>query len=110
MVVVAGIDTERGVVLLSDPGSPDGNLEEVPIDVFLDAWADSDNTMIVAEDPAPQDATTPADEQLRARDRADRPSQGITSQPAASQVAAVTASAVAAPWVLLPVALPGASA
>jgi hypothetical protein len=104
MVVVAGIDTERGVVLLSDPGVPNGNLEEVPIDVFLDAWADSDNTMIVAEDPAPQDAPAPADDSLGAAAPATT-SQGITSQ-----VAAATASTVAGPWVLLPVALPGASA
>ena len=76
MVVVAGIDTERGVVLLSDPGSPDGNLEEVPIDVFMDAWADSDNSMIVAEGPAPgageQSPRRPRRRLRRPRELADR--------------------------------------
>ncbi|ODU03113.1 MAG: hypothetical protein ABS81_15495 [Pseudonocardia sp. SCN 72-86] len=51
-VVVAGIDYDRGVVLLSDPGNPNGNLEEVPIDVFMDAWADSRYEMITCDEPA----------------------------------------------------------
>ncbi len=97
MVVVAGIDTDRGVVLLSDPGSPDGDLEEVPIEVFMDAWADSDHTMIVAEDPAPDGAAAAADT------RADT---GVdTGSMASSQIAGVTARAVDEPWVLLPVTL-----
>jgi hypothetical protein len=51
-VVVAGIDPDRGVVLLSDPGNPNGNLEEVPISVFTDAWADSRYEMIACDEPA----------------------------------------------------------
>ncbi|RTL64552.1 MAG: hypothetical protein EKK42_25170 [Pseudonocardiaceae bacterium] len=51
-VVVAGIDYDRGVVLLSDPGNPNGNLEEVPIEVFMDAWADSRYEMITCDEPA----------------------------------------------------------
>jgi hypothetical protein len=94
MVVVAGIDVDRGVVLLSDPGSPDGNLEEVPVEVFMDAWADSDHTMIVAEDPAPAAVGGP--------DPDTSPGGGSV---AASQIAAATASVVEEPWVLLPVAL-----
>jgi len=93
MVVVAGIDVDRGVVLLSDPGSPDGNLEEVPIEVFMDAWADSDNTMIVAEEPAPE---------------TDDAAGGTTADPdalASSQIATATAATVTEPWVLLPVTL-----
>lgn len=54
-VVVTGIDAERGVVILSDPGSPEGNLEEVPISTFEDAWADSDYAMIVCDQPAPME-------------------------------------------------------
>ncbi|MCQ4127584.1 C39 family peptidase [Rhodococcus erythropolis] len=50
-LVVAGIDTERGVVILSDPGHPDGNQLEVPIDTFEDAWSDSGNEMLVADVP-----------------------------------------------------------
>ena len=48
-LVVAGIDTERGVVILSDPGHPDGNQLEVPIDRFEDAWSDSGHEMLVAD-------------------------------------------------------------
>lgn len=63
VLVVAGIDTDRGVVILSDPGHPDGNGLEVPIDQFEDAWADSGHTMLVADDTDPDLADeAPADE------------------------------------------------
>lgn len=55
VVVVAAVDEEKGVVYLSDPGNPDGNMEEVPIDVFEQSWASSDHTMLVADQPAPDD-------------------------------------------------------
>jgi hypothetical protein len=94
MVVVAGIDADRGVVLLSDPGSPDGDLEEVPIDTFMDAWADSEHTMIVAEDPAPAAAAEQGTD-------ADAGAGSV----AVSQIAGAIASTVDDPWVLLPVTL-----
>lgn len=53
VVVVAGIDEARGVIILSDPGSPTGNGLEVPIDQFMDSWADGENQMIVADAPDP---------------------------------------------------------
>lgn len=53
MVVVVGIDLERGTVLLNDPGTPGGQLEEVPIALFDNAWADADHAMIVCDEPAP---------------------------------------------------------
>ncbi|NKV32945.1 hypothetical protein GS921_24975 [Rhodococcus hoagii] len=53
VLVVAGIDTDRGVVTLSDPGNPDGNGLKVSIAQFEDAWADSGNTMLVADDTDP---------------------------------------------------------
>lgn len=63
VLVVAGIDTDRGVVTLSDPGNPNGNGLEVPISQFEDAWADSGNTMLVADDTDPDlVAGAPADE------------------------------------------------
>ncbi len=63
VLVVAGIDTDRGVVTLSDPGNPDGNGLEVPISQFEGAWADSGNTMLVADDTDPDlVAGAPADE------------------------------------------------
>ena len=63
MLVVTGVDEEAGMVYLSDPGNPAGDMLSVPIDVFQDAWADSDNAMIVCDEPAPgfgddQEATT----------------------------------------------------
>ena len=60
-LVVAGIDHDRGVVILSDPGSQDGNQEEVPIDQFADAWADSGNAMLVPNAPDPDLANTGTD-------------------------------------------------
>ncbi|WJJ14378.1 C39 family peptidase (plasmid) [Prescottella equi] len=53
VLVVAGIDTDRGIVTLSDPGNPNGNGLEVPISQFEGAWADSGNTMLVADDTDP---------------------------------------------------------
>lgn len=61
-VVVTGIDVERGIVILSDPGNPNGNMEEVPIDTFQDAWADSDYSMIVCDQPAPIDGVVSPDQ------------------------------------------------
>ena len=64
VLVVAGIDDARGVVILSDPGVPDGNQLEVPIEQFEQAWADSGHQMLVADDsdpdlmPADTDSTT----------------------------------------------------
>lgn len=49
MVVVTAIDTENGLVYLSDSGTPDGNMETIPLDQFLDAWDDSNNEMVYCE-------------------------------------------------------------
>ncbi|WP_145238487.1 C39 family peptidase [Prescottella equi] len=63
VLVVAGIDTDRGVVTLSDSGNPNGNGLEVPISQFEGAWADSGHTMLVADDTDPDlVAGAPADE------------------------------------------------
>lgn len=45
-VIVTGIDTANNTVILSDTGTSDGNMLAVPMDVFLDAWADSGNEMV----------------------------------------------------------------
>ena len=94
-VVLTGIDTERGVAILSDPGSPDGNLEEVPLDVFADAWADSQNLMIVCDEPPAGD---PGQETVAA-----------AGEGAPSQIERATAAVVREPWALLPVTLPARS-
>lgn len=53
VLVVAGIDENRGVVILSDPGNPNGSQYEVSIETFEDAWADSGNLMLTADEPDP---------------------------------------------------------
>ncbi|MEU2005150.1 C39 family peptidase [Rhodococcus sp. NPDC019627] len=58
-LIVAGIDEARGVVILSDPGAPNGNQLEVPIDQFQDAWADSGQRILVADTPDPDLADQP---------------------------------------------------
>lgn len=104
-VVVSGIDTARGVVFLSDPGSPDGNMEEVPIDVFNNAWADSQNSMIVCDQPDPDVlSVATANPDVTLVDRAlvdDVPVEGTPVDGALEY-----AFQCAAGWVLLPVCLP----
>lgn len=46
-VVVTGVDTAAGVVHLNDSGSEQGRDEQVPIDVFAQSWATSDDQMTV---------------------------------------------------------------
>ncbi|QTJ70449.1 C39 family peptidase (plasmid) [Rhodococcus sp. ZPP] len=58
-LIVAGIDEARGVVILSDPGAPNGNQLEVPIDQFEDAWADSGQRILVADTSDPDLADHP---------------------------------------------------
>lgn len=49
-LVVTQVDEERGVVTLNDPGQAGGASFEVPLETFVDAWADGSNQMIVTED------------------------------------------------------------
>jgi hypothetical protein len=52
-VVVTGIDDgPPGVLYINDPGFPDGAGVEIPLELFEDAWEDSENTMVVATAPA----------------------------------------------------------
>lgn len=69
-LVIEEIDDEAGVAVLSDPGHPEGNGFTVPIAVLEEAWAAGNNTMLVAEEPAPEarnvvPATPAADERYR---------------------------------------------
>ena len=45
-LVVTEIDTNTGTVTLADPGDPNGNSREIPINEFEEAWADSNYEMI----------------------------------------------------------------
>jgi hypothetical protein len=50
-VEVIGIDSsdpDNIMVILNDPGSPDGCGSMIPLEEFEDAWADSDNFMVTA--------------------------------------------------------------
>jgi len=49
-VVLTGIDTDKGVVFLNDPGHPDGQAMKINIDKFTDAWDDSGNQFIATDD------------------------------------------------------------
>lgn len=48
-LVVTGVDDARGVVILNDPGQPEGAGFEVSIAEFEDAWADSGNQIVVTD-------------------------------------------------------------
>ena len=97
-VVLTGIDLERGVAILSDPGTPDGNSLEVPLDVFTDAWADSGNTLLVSDQPAPDDAAPTGTAAALAG-----------GDDARDGIAHAVDWLVDRPWVLLPVVLGAAS-
>lgn len=55
-VVLTGIDDgPPAYAYINDPGFPDGAGVQVPLELFEDAWADADNTMVVvggSPDPA----------------------------------------------------------
>lgn len=48
-VLITGIDPENGIVYISDTGTPDGNMMEVSLDDFLEAWDVGDNQLVVAD-------------------------------------------------------------
>lgn len=68
-VVITGIDTEAGVIYVNDPGFTDGAGVAIPVDDFLDGWADADNVMIVVDDSADAAVDTPGTEQELAEPR-----------------------------------------
>ncbi|MBP1232547.1 hypothetical protein JOE40_002191 [Arthrobacter sp. PvP102] len=132
-VVITGINTERGTVILSDPGSPGGNLAEVPIGLFLNSWADSQNAMIVCDEPPADAAGSESVQDLsaegqtaepQASERNDEPldagsletpdaflagSPGLSEAASAEPLEATTSLAIQNPWVLLPITLAAAT-
>lgn len=60
-LVVTAIDTTDGVVVLSDPGNPDGNEETVPLSEFEEAWAAGDNQLLVVDSPTESDQAPDAE-------------------------------------------------
>lgn len=57
-VEITGIDDEKGLVYINDPGLSDGAGVAIPISEFEDAWQDSDHTMITCTPPEDQPADT----------------------------------------------------
>ncbi|MBP1135057.1 hypothetical protein JOE31_001289 [Arthrobacter sp. PvP023] len=135
-VVVTGINTERGTVILSDPGRAGGNLAEVPIGLFLNSWADSQNAMIVCDEP-PADAVEDSDsdsvQETSAEGQSAEPAQagageveplkvgpleapdaipaglpGVSGEVSREPLEATTSIAIQNPWVFLPITLAGA--
>lgn len=47
-VVVTGVDTRNNIVHLNDSGTPSGRNEQIPLATFTQAWATSNNLLIVA--------------------------------------------------------------
>lgn len=101
-VVISEIDHEKGVVYLSDPGHPDGDRMEVPLDEFEQAWGEANNTMIVCDEPSPNtDAHgTPVDSDDPLLDT-DSGSDDLTDLLAAIDWLTER------PWILLPLVIGG---
>jgi hypothetical protein len=46
-VVVTGVDTASGVVHLNDSGNPEGRDEQIPMELFVQAWNTSNELVVV---------------------------------------------------------------
>ncbi|MBS4728914.1 C39 family peptidase [Mycobacterium sp. SM1] len=49
-VVVTGVDTRSDIVHLNDSGTPNGRDERIPMATFTQAWATSDDLLIVTQE------------------------------------------------------------
>ena len=78
MVTVAAIDYDAGIVYLSDTGTPDGNMEQVPLATFEEAWEASSCTMIECDE-------TVQDYQAEHGITPDQPTEPDTTQPDTTQ-------------------------
>lgn len=48
-VLITGIDVQNGIVYISDTGTPDGNMMEVSLDDFLEAWEVGNSQIVVTD-------------------------------------------------------------
>ncbi|WP_020109921.1 C39 family peptidase [Nocardia sp. 348MFTsu5.1] len=103
-VVVSEIDYDKGVVYLSDPGHPDGDRMEVPLDEFEEAWGDADNTMIVCDESSPNSGVQDAEPS-----DADGTTDPLLDTGADTEggLDAAIDWATARPWLLLPLVIGG---
>jgi hypothetical protein len=103
-IVVTGVDLDRGVVIVSDPGDPNGNAMEYPIDTFADAWADSGYAAVVCDVPPQESAAAEASVDTAA---GGEPGLGavadLSAQP--STASAAVSWALEHSWAVLPVLL-----
>lgn len=113
-IVATGVDLDRGVVIVSDPGDPEGNLKEYPIDVFEDAWADSGYAAVVCDVTPEEFAATAPDLPADAADAAPADGQAVPVAAGAldveatlheSPVEAAVGWTLQHPWIVLPVLL-----
>lgn len=88
-LIISAINPDTGTVTLSDPGTPNGNQEQVPLNTFMQAWSASYYGMLVTDDPAGGQDQQPA----------------ITAVQHLQQTPASTRVSPPAAIVLLPVAL-----
>jgi uncharacterized protein YvpB len=102
-VVISEIDYDKGVVYLSDPGHPDGDRMEVPLDEFEQAWGEADNTMIVCDEPSPHAGTS--EEQDQRDDTSGDPL--LDNADETSGIGNVIDWLTDRPWNLLPVVIGG---
>jgi hypothetical protein len=49
-VVVTGVDTRTNIVHLNDSGTPNGRNEQIPVATFTQAWATSNDLLIVTQE------------------------------------------------------------
>ena len=49
-VVVTGVDTRNNIVHLNDSGTPNGRDEQIPMATFSQAWATSNDLLIVTRE------------------------------------------------------------
>ena len=47
---VTGVDTRTDIVPLNDSGTPTGRDEQIPMATFTQAWATSNNLLIVTQE------------------------------------------------------------
>ena len=114
-VVVTGIDVDAGVVILSDPGTPDGNMLEVPIDTFMDAWADGGYSGVVADAPPPGHVAAPVETETEAEvqpvgfpaglDPVQAPRAEVGFDGVRDQIADVARWVTSHAWALLPITI-----
>jgi LysM domain/Peptidase_C39 like family len=48
-VMITSVDETTGMVTFSDTGTPNGNEEQVPLSVFMHAWSELGNTLVVTD-------------------------------------------------------------